>query len=145
MSKGWAVEITSKYSVQSGIKWRRQVFDVAIEDRGEAIRTALHQTRHNTVVDVVTKQCMAFHMLSPGRVRAHPATQMQELPGGETPFSPPTIHADASGDGAFAAKFGDAPTATPSDEQTAADLPDDLAQFERDLEAEFAQDNKAEG
>jgi hypothetical protein len=140
MSKGWVVEITSKCSVSRGFKWSRQVFDVAIEDRGAAIQTALHQTRRDTIVDVVAKQCMAFHMLSPGRVRAHPATQMQELPGGEAPFSPPAIHADASGDGAFAAKFGDA-----SDEQTAADLPDDLAQFERDLDAEFAQDNKAEG
>src|SRR4026207_1170595 len=105
MSKGWAVEITSKYSVPKGFKWRRQVFDVAIEDRGAAILTALHQTRRDTIADVVAKQCRAFLMRSPGRVRAPPATEMQELPGGATPFGIPTIDADASGDGEPAARF----------------------------------------
>jgi hypothetical protein len=95
MSKGWAVEVTSTCSGPRGPKWRRQLFHVAIENKAAAIEAAIHRARCDTTIDVVATERMAF-LLSPGRVKVHPATELQELPGGANPFSSLTIHANAN-------------------------------------------------
>ena len=70
MAKGWAVEVTTHDPGTWRPTMRRQVFEVAIEDKGNAVAAVRHHSRVDACAAVVAieelRQCCS---LSPGRIR----------------------------------------------------------------------------
>ena len=70
MSKGWMVEVTALDKNSLRPKVRRQLFDVAIEDRANAIDAVRHHTRsEETATIIAIRELQDFYGLSPGRIK----------------------------------------------------------------------------
>jgi hypothetical protein len=75
MSKGWMVETTIACD-RSGARAivKRQLFDVAIEDKDDAIDAVRHHTRADAcVIIAVVRELHDCYGLSPGRIKARQA------------------------------------------------------------------------
>jgi hypothetical protein len=70
MPKGWTVEVTSQDQSSWRTIVRRQVFDVAIEDKSNAVAAVRHHTRACESADIVAiEELPRCYGLSPGRIR----------------------------------------------------------------------------
>ena len=74
MSKGWMVETTAFDKNGSRTIVRRQLFDVAIEDRDTAIEAVRHHTRAEACVTIAAiRELHECYGLSPGRIKSRQA------------------------------------------------------------------------
>jgi hypothetical protein len=70
MLKGWTVEVISHDQSSWRPRVRRQVFDVAIEDKGNAVAAVRHRTRASECSHIVAIEELTYcYGLSPGRIR----------------------------------------------------------------------------
>jgi hypothetical protein len=70
MPKGWTVEVTTHDPDTSRPTLRRQIFDVAIEDKGTAVAAVRHFTQADAHAAVVAiGEIHNCYRLSPGRIK----------------------------------------------------------------------------
>jgi hypothetical protein len=71
MSKGWMVETTACNRSGARAIVKRQLFDVAIADKNDAIDAVRHHTRADACVAIAAvRELRDCYGLSPGRIKA---------------------------------------------------------------------------